>query len=287
MEGFRVIEKLDDGSSSVRKTLIEYNNKKCLLREYDKRFMTDRYKSFENAVYIHENGINVPKIYEYGNGYSIIEWIDGVSLDKLLTNEKDSIKYAKLVSNELLRMHSIKPKESMDLYSKYIQSLNKKINRINSLLPHIDLKKLDSYARSNIDVLKGLKSSIVHGDFHPGNIIMSGDKPYMIDLDVCKQSSGIYDLASASVIENYPAFYYNLINNYFNGQIPDDFWKVFNLYSIIYILDYIFYSYRTDGRSVSDSEKLLDGFLVGNRDFKEEIPDWYRREKNYERIKKI
>ena len=97
----------------------------------------------------------------------------------------------------------------------------------------------------------------------------------MIDLDVCKENNGIYDLASASIIEDYPDFYYSLINNYFDNKISDDFWIVYNLYSILYILDYIFYTYRMESMSVEKGKNKLESFNYNNQNFKIEEPLWY------------
>ncbi len=279
---FKVIREFNKGDSSVKKSLIEFNGKTCLLREYDRRFMIDRYRSFDNMIRLHNAGINVPELYKFGEGYSIVEWIEGYPLDKLLTNTPSDKKYSKAVSKELVKMHSVKPHEELNIYLKYLNSYNKKIKRINDLGIDIDLSMIVDYVSNNVEVLRGMSTSIVHGDFHPGNIIMNGDKPYMIDLDVCKENNGIYDLASSSVIENYPAFYYTLINNYFDGKVPGYFWKVYNLYSILYILDYIFYTYRM-GKSMEDAQYKLDYFLGNNRCFKDEKPYWYTLRKKGEK----
>ena len=255
---FRVIKELDNGASSVKKTLIDYMRQTCLLREYDKRFMDDRRESFDNATRLYNNGVNVPKIYKVGDGYSIVEWIEGIPLDELLRHTGDDKKYASLVGKELLKMHSVEPHEQRSIYLQYLHSYNKKMKRIKDLGIDINLDNIVDYVYQHVGVLRDLPTNIVHGDFHPGNIVISDQKPYMIDLDVCKERNGIYDLASASIIENYPAFYYNLINNYYNGKIPKDFWTIFNLYSIIYILDYIFYSYRMFRDTESAKEKLRD-----------------------------
>ena len=78
---FRIIKQLDSGASSVKKSLVDYKGHTCLLREYDKRFMADRIESFDNATRLYENGVNVPKIYEVGDGYSVVEWINGKPLN--------------------------------------------------------------------------------------------------------------------------------------------------------------------------------------------------------------
>ena len=105
-------------------------------------------------------------------------------------------------------MHSVKPQKERDIYVQYMNSFNKKLKRITDLGIDINLDSLIDYVQSNAKELIGLPTNIVHGDFHPGNIIISSNGAYMIDLDVCKERNGIYDLASASVIDNYPAFVY-------------------------------------------------------------------------------
>ena len=174
-------------------------------------------------------------------------------------------------------MHSVKPQKERDIYLQYMNSFNKKLKRITDLGIDINLDSLIDYVQSNAKELIGLPTNIVHGDFHPGNIIISSNVAYMIDLDVCKERNGIYDLASASIIENYPAFYYNLINNYYNGKIPNNFWTIYNLYSIIYILDYIFYTHRMFNDTEYAKERLRD-FEKSNGYYNGE-PYWYTLQK--------
>ena len=131
---YKIIKKLPLGGSSVQKYIVERDNKIFLLRLYDIRFMNSRYRAFNNIRILHDNGIAVPEIYDFGvlsdnkHGYAVMDWIDGVSLDNILSDDSLINKYGKIVSDELFKMHHIDANENIDIYDKFIKSFNKKIN---------------------------------------------------------------------------------------------------------------------------------------------------------------
>lgn len=92
-----------------------------MLRLYHIRFMDSRYRTFNNIRILHHNGIAVSKIYDFvglsdnKHGYAVIDWIDGVFLDNLITNDFLINKCGKIVADELLKMHNISAKK-IDIY---------------------------------------------------------------------------------------------------------------------------------------------------------------------------
>ena len=129
IKDYKIIKQINAGGSPVKKYLLEKNDRLFLLRLYNPRFIDSRYEAFKNIITLKENDINVPNIYEYGmldynlKGYAIFDYVEGNSLNNLLNkdNEKElAIKVAK----ELLKMHSIKIQDDIDLYdSKYKEEI--------------------------------------------------------------------------------------------------------------------------------------------------------------------
>lgn len=279
---FNIIKKFDAGASSVDKYLILIDSKIYLLRIYDANFMSGRYKAFSNINSLKINNINVPNVVDYGllddkkYGYAVVEWIDGVPLDKKLDNEDNILKYSALTAKELVKMHNIRV-DNIDIYKKYIDSYNTKVNKLKYLNCAINYKIIDDFVKQYSIFLKNKKTSIIHGDLHPGNIVVSNDEIYFIDLDVCKCNFAWIDLITNACNMDYPDFYNNLIEEYFNYSCPDDFWLIYDLYGIKYCLDNILYCNRINGKNIEDGIDILNKFIESTNNFNDFKPDWFKK----------
>ena len=115
---------------------------------------------FNNIRILHDNGIAVPEIYDFGelsdnkHGYAVVDWIDGVSLDNLLSDDSLINKYGKIVAEELFKMHNIDTKEKIDIYDKFIKSFNKKINKLKYIDVDYTSSVLESFVLDNSKILK-------------------------------------------------------------------------------------------------------------------------------------
>lgn len=282
---YKIIKKLPLGGSSVQKYMVERDNKIFLLRLYEIRFMDSRYRAFNNIRILYDNGIAVPEIYDFGvlsdnkHGYAVMDWIDGVSLDNLLSDDSLINKYGKIVAEELFKMHNIYTKENIDIYDKFIKSFNKKINKLKDIGIDYTSSVLESFVLDNSKVLKELDTSIIHGDFHPGNIVVNDSKICFIDLDVCKNEFAWIDLSTNACNLDCPKFYTTLINEYFNNNIPDNFWLIYNLYGSLYCLDYILYCNRIDNKTLEDGTTVFKKFLDYSDEFSLLKPKWFDNNK--------
>ena len=284
-EDYFVVEKINSGASSVEKYKVYKDGKYYLLRIFDARFMNGRYKALENMEILLENDISVPKVYSKGllndeKGYALLEWIDGVSLDKKLTDIETEIKYGEYAANELLKMHNINIPSQIVIYDRFIESFSKKIKKVLKLeIGKENIMLLRDFVMQHQNILKELKyNSIIHGDFHPGNIIFDGNRLVFIDMDVCTISHSWEDLTSNACNMEFPNFYSSVIENYFKNNIPIEFWEVYNLFGALYTLDYILYTLRINGKSLVDGEQKLKEFLNFTDYFKNDIPNWFNKD---------
>ena len=278
ISNYQLVGSISSGASPILKYILKRDNKLYLLRLYNTEFFQGRINAFNNMKLLSQKGIKVPQVMEYQTldkerySYAIIEYIEGTSLDKVLTPENEEF-YGELVGKKLRDFHQVSSRQ-IDVKDKYLRSIEKKINRITDQKIDINLDELIDYIEQNKQYLEGTTSSIIHGDFHPGNLILSEDDIYFIDLDVCKENHPYSDLSSNADNSDYRKFYSSLINSYFDNTPPEDFWRIYNLYGIMYLLDYILYAKR-EGMPLSIAEKQIEEFLKNNNHFSTE-PSWYK-----------
>ena len=281
LEKYKIIKEFALGDSMVQKYIVEKDGQKCLLRIYDGRFMKGRYDSFENVSKLSQNGILVPEIYDIGTfdqgkkGYQLVQWIEGDSLDKKLNTPLEEINYGKQVGEALYQMHHVEVNESVNLQRKYEESLNRKRMRLREKKITFDDAVLYSYAFSHTALLSAYGPSIIHGDLHPGNIVIHDNQIYFIDLDVCKKDFSWRDLTCFSCNRTYPYFYTSMICSYFKGNIPNDFFKIYYLYGILYSLDYLLYCHRMPNKSLEEGLKRMNDFLEDSHSFQLDEPTWF------------
>ena len=74
---------------------------------------------------------------------------------------------------------------------------------------------------------------------------------------------------------DYPKFYTVLIDEYFNGNVPEEFWLIYNLYGVLYCLDNILYCNRMNNKSLKDGQDTFNQFLENSNYFTELKPKWF------------
>ncbi|HEX3022114.1 MAG TPA: phosphotransferase [Lachnospiraceae bacterium] len=142
-----------------------------------------------NALY--EKGKSVPRIYEYlrieDRPSLIMERIMGTTmLDAIRKNPLHMLKMAEQLAK--LHLEATQSAESLDLTSIH--------DRASHLIPTTDMLTTDDK-----DFILGLLESlpkendICHGDFHPGNIMISNGKYYIIDWFGATSGSKLCDIA--------------------------------------------------------------------------------------------
>lgn len=149
----------------------------------------------------------VPEPYAYldnfrGNHVFIMQYIDGLSPINLHKTEAKQI--GALIANFHRATQNFpdlktKPNDVKSLFSEIYQSICRGIVLQQPLRELSYLKTLFSYAFSTLwfDDNSQLPSGLRHADIHAGNILMSEDKPYLLDFELCIKGALIDDIANA------------------------------------------------------------------------------------------
>lgn len=134
-------------------------------------------KEIEIGRYIQEAKLPVPKVYEkvaidYREGI-VYEKIKGPALlNELATKPWNVVKYSRLLAKLHVKIHEVQAPENLETQREWATGGIPTTDKLSNNLKENILRLLDKLPDGN---------KLCHGDFHPGNIILTKSGPVIID----------------------------------------------------------------------------------------------------------
>ena len=281
-------EPVEKGWSSDRKyRIVTRSGERQLLRisgieQYEKK--AQEFRIIEKYARL---GFSMSLPLEFGtcnkgrNVYMLLTWVDGRDLEEALPElpEKEQYLLGRQAGEILKKIHSV-PLDPEDMPQKTKQE--KKLMQLsryeNSSLRIPDDETAIRYVRGNIDRIWRQPPAYLHGDFHPGNLILQEDG-----------SIGVIDFNRWEVGDPYEEFYklqsfgsevsvpycIGQIDAYFDGAVPEDFWRA----NAVYVAQASLYSIKWAEPFGQDE---IDGMVKRAKaafadfdGFRKTVPAWY------------
>ncbi len=180
-----------DNVISTREHKKIYRDGELCIKVFDSGFSkADVLNEALNLARIEETGLNTPKIHEVtyidGSWAIVCDYIEGKTLEQLIQENPDKFdEYLELFVDLQLEIHSKK----CPLLTKLKDKMDRKINEAD----------LDATTRYELHTrLEGMPKhkKVCHGDFTPGNIIITPDgTPYILDWSHATQGNASADVA--------------------------------------------------------------------------------------------
>lgn len=195
---------------------------------------------FENMQKVWLLGIPMCAPIEFGTCeegvYSLQGWIDGVDAEEVISNFSDEkiYEYGLEAGRIFKKIHSIPaPENGKDWEGFFNRKINRKIEQYNACpLKYENGEAFIEYIEANRHLLKDRPRTYQHGDYHIGNFMIGRDgQIYVIDFnradygDPWEEFNRIVWCVKAS-----PLFASGMVDGYFDGDVPLDFWKLLALY---------------------------------------------------------
>jgi aminoglycoside phosphotransferase (APT) family kinase protein len=178
--------------------------------------------------------------------YAIHSWIDGVDAETAVPTLPAEVQYklGRDAGQYLTRIHSIPaPEGQPDWEARFNAKIDRKIQMYADCPIHFDGDHhLLRYIEENRHLLRGRPQCFQHGDYHIGNMMLTrnadlpgnaGGVPSIVIIDFDRYDFGdpweefnrIVWCAQAA-----PAFASGLVDGYFGGCVPAEFWRLLALY---------------------------------------------------------
>lgn len=279
---------IDKGWSGDQKYCVTIDDgTKYLLRVSPQAQLERRRAAFERLRQVAALGISMCCPVEFGacgeGVYSIQSWIDGVDAEEVIPTLPDRKQYAYgLDAGKILaQIHSIPaPAGGPD----WAERFNAKIDRKIAIYENCPLKyengeAILEYLAVNRHLLENRPQSYQHGDYHIGNMMLSVDGTLtVIDFDrddfgdPWEEFNRIVWCAQAA-----PAFASGMVDGYFGGSVPAQFWNLLALYICSNTLSSLPWAVSFGDGEVAVMRKQAADVLRWYENMHRVIPSWYRK----------
>ena len=216
--------------------------------------------------------------------YSIQSWIDGADAEEAMMSmdEEKQYRYGWDAGQLLSKLHTIPaPADAPDWEARF----NTKIDRKIAMYENCELKYesggdafLDYLAR-NRHLLKDRPQSYQHGDYHIGNMMIEQDGLLtIIDFDrddfgdPWEEFNRIVWCAQAA-----PVFASGMVDGYFDGEVPMEFWKLLALYICSNTLSSLPWAIPFGEKEIQVMRKQAAQVLEWYDGMKNVVPTWYKK----------
>ncbi|MCI9144402.1 MAG: phosphotransferase [Lachnospiraceae bacterium] len=279
-------EYINKGWSSDKKYCVtDENGTKYLLRISDIAQHDAKQSEFNMMKRVSALGVPMCQPIESGicaeGVYSIQSWIDGEDAEAVICDYSDTEQYAYgLEAGRILRkIHSIPaPAEQEDWASRFQRKLDRNIGKYGECpIKYENGQALIDYINENRHLLKNRPQVYQHGDYHIGNMMMGPNgRLYIIDFnrndygDPWEEFNRIVWCAQKS-----PLFASGMVNGYFDGEVPLDFWKLLALYISSNTLSSVYWAIPFGQDEVDKMLKQAREVLEWYDDMCSIVPAWY------------
>lgn len=278
-------EPIDKGWSGDKKYCATASDgTKYLLRISPGSKRTHREKLFEMQKQLEAIGIPMCNPVEIGtceNGvYTVQSWIDGEDAENFIPRLPESEQYAYgLEAGKILRrIHSVPaPVGQPDWEPRFHAKIDRKIKQYRECPIQIDgADAFISCIEANRGLLAGRPQVFQHGDYHIGNMMISGGKLVIIDFDrfdfgdPWEEFNRIVWCAQAC-----PVFAAGMTDGYFDGRVPLEFWRLLALYISSNMLGSIPWAVPFGQKEIETMLNQAKDVLRWYNGMTELIPGWY------------
>lgn len=283
-----IVKPIIKGWSNDKKYYIKtIDGEELLLRTSDIKEYENKKDEFESLKLLMSKDILMSRPIDFGiynNGqsvYSLLTWINGEDAEVILPelNNKEQYLLGIKAGEFLKQIHSIPaPKEQSNWEERFNRKTNIKIANYKACDIHFHGdEEMIKYIEDNRSLLKNRPQHFQHGDYHPGNMIIT-PKGELGIIDFNRIDYGDpweeFNRIPFCVVVS-PEFTSGYINGYFDNRVPDLFFRLMALYIASNQLSAIPWAIPFGKKEVEVMLTQAQDVLKWYDNFKTYIPKWY------------
>lgn len=285
---FAEVKKIEKGWSHEQKFQVtDQEGVNYLLRISPMEQYEQKKAEFENMQMVSALGIPMCQPIEFGaceeGVYSLQSWIEGTDAEDAVKTleDKDVYRYGYEAGEILHKLHSIEALEGIYEWEPFFnQKMNRKIeNYQNCPLKYEKGELFITFIEENRHLLKGRPVTYQHGDFHIGNLMIDKNGNLIV-IDFNRNEYGDPWEEFNRIVwcaQKAPLFATGMVDGYFGGDVPMEFWKLLALYISSNTLSSLPWAIPFGEEEIEVMQKLASDVLEWYDDMKCVVPTWYRK----------
>lgn len=279
-------ERISKGWSNDKKYCVtDESANRYLLRISDIALYDAKLSEFHKMKQVASLGVPMCLPLEFGTCeegvYSIQSWIDGVEAEEVIPTLSDTEQYRYgLEAGRILRkIHAIPaPDTQEDWESRFNRKVDYKIKTYKECpIQYENGQAFIDYIKGNRHLLKDRPQVYQHGDYHIGNMMIdTHGKLCIIDFDRSdygdpwEEFNRIVWCAQKSSL-----FASGMVNGYFDGEVPLEFWELLALYISSNTLSSVYWAIPFGQEEVNTMLNQAREVLAWYDNMRNPIPAWY------------
>ncbi len=277
---------INKGWSDDRKYCVaDKSGCKYLLRISPSEQYERKKKEFENMQKVWQLGIPMCEPIEFGTCdegvYSLQGWIEGKDAEEVIPKLSDEQVYAYgLEAGRFLKgIHTIPAPDDGKLWEDFFnRKINRKMEQYNNCpLKYEEGEAFIQYIEENRHLLKGRPKTYQHGDYHIGNLMIGSDgKLYVIDFNRADYGDPWEEFNRIVwCVKESPLFASGMVDGYFDGDVPLEFWRLLALYVCTNTLSSLPWAIPFGQEQVDIMTEQASEVLGWYENMKNPVPNWY------------
>ena len=290
MAKFNFISKvpIDKGWSEDKKYCVTIaDGTKYLLRITPEEKSGNREKMFQIQQKVATLGIPMCKSIEFGKCeegvYTLQTWIEGQDAEAVIPTLTvgEQYSYGLEAGRILKEIHSIPaPANQPDWAERFGAKTNRKIKMYQDCAIHFSgAEYIIAYIEANRHLLKDRPQCFQHGDYHIGNMMIENGQLVIIDFDRYDYGDPWEEFNRIVwCAQKAPAFTSGMVDGYFAGEVPIEFWKLLAFYISSNMLSSVPWAIPFGEEQVNIMLEQAKDVLSWYENMKNPIPTWYRQD---------
>lgn len=247
-------------------------------------------REFEMVERIHGLGVRTSEAIVFGTiealelCYMVLRFVEGKDASEglLSMTAEDQYNVGLEAGRELLKMHEVEAPGSIEEWAnrrlfKHNRDLNEYI-RCGVKLP--EEEAIIAYINKHIPLLEGRPNRFQHDDFHPGNLLVHhGRYAAAIDFNRYDWGDPYHDFLKIAYFSREVSIPFSIgqIDGYFNGDVPDQFWNLYALYTAMTMFGTITWTLKVVPEQIDSMMERIRTVLNDHQNFESDVPIWYMR----------
>jgi aminoglycoside phosphotransferase (APT) family kinase protein len=279
-------EPINKGWSSDKKYCVtDETGTKYLLRISDFSHEEKKRAEFDMMMRVAALGVPMCRPLEFGTCedgvYSLQSWIEGGDAEAYIPALSDTEQYAYgLEAGRILRkIHSIPaPAGQEDWESRFNRKMDYKIQKYSECpIKYENGQAFIDYIDANRYLLKGRPQCYQHGDYHIGNMMID-EKGALQIIDFNRNDFGDPWEEFNRIVwcaQKAPVFASGMVNGYFDGKVPEEFWRLLALYIASNTLSSVYWAIPFGQGEIDTMLNQAKEVLSWYDNMQNPVPTWY------------